>query len=532
MNEGFATYGEALWQEHVGGPEALQQYMLAIEEFGPGTIYVPELTSFDRIFDVNLSYRKASWVLHMLRHIAGSDSTFFRIYRTYGEKYKYSTATTADFEAVAEQVTGKDLHAFFQEWIHGEDFPSYTYDWSASPSAGGWDLSVRLRQLQTNQIFTMPVDIAVTTPAGVQTEVAQNSTADSTYVWHLTSQPTDVKIDPGHWILRRLFEPIPETTFEKPLLLVNSMRWSPYTWAQIQAAYQARAFTGDFAFDFWDVEDPPDGGYPSNLPPPMGHGIVPASVLGHYRQVVWVGQSDPSYWVASPMYRYLEAGGNVLLYAGDPGFLIDPPYLGYLGIQVADSIDVTTGVAEYPGLTNMPIQGDPQKLSEFRLLPGSNGTLLFGSQPGAQTGFGVFRQPPGSARDDSHPGVFAFILGTPFDWDPNALRANSEVLLSRVLPPQIEPTAQILFDAPRPNPFGDRVSLRFYLPAAGTARLTVWDTAGRRVRVLRNTLSPAGWNGEVWDGLDDQGQRVASGIYFTRLEVNGTGLNRRIVRIQ
>jgi aminopeptidase N len=82
LNEGFATYSEALWSEQVYGVEQYHQDMAYAKYFGAGTIYVPDPNDFSRIFHSGLSYNKGSWVPHMLRHIVG-DTTFFNILQTY-----------------------------------------------------------------------------------------------------------------------------------------------------------------------------------------------------------------------------------------------------------------------------------------------------------------------------------------------------------------------------------------------------------------------------------------------------------------
>ncbi len=84
LNEGFATYAEALWQESIGGSIAYHNEVEGTKYFGPGTIYVPpeELSDENRIFDSSLSYDKGSWVLHMLRGMVG-DTTFFDIMRAW-----------------------------------------------------------------------------------------------------------------------------------------------------------------------------------------------------------------------------------------------------------------------------------------------------------------------------------------------------------------------------------------------------------------------------------------------------------------
>lgn len=66
-----------------------------------------------------------------------------------------------------------------------------------------------------------------------------------------------------------------------------------------------------------------------------------------------------------------------------------------------------------------------------------------------------------------------------------------------------------------PNPFNPRTTLSFDLPRAEVVSLAVYDVQGRLVRVLvDHSRHDAGRHQRVWDGLDDQGQTAASGIYF------------------
>jgi aminopeptidase N len=76
LNEGFATYGEALGQEVEGGVGAYHAAMAGNAYWGGGTVYV-ENPEADDIFDYGLSYQKGAHVLHMLRHVVG-DSPCFR----------------------------------------------------------------------------------------------------------------------------------------------------------------------------------------------------------------------------------------------------------------------------------------------------------------------------------------------------------------------------------------------------------------------------------------------------------------------
>ena len=72
-----------------------------------------------------------------------------------------------------------------------------------------------------------------------------------------------------------------------------------------------------------------------------------------------------------------------------------------------------------------------------------------------------------------------------------------------------------------PNPFNPETTIEFALPAEGPVRLSVFDSRGRTVRVLVDERVPAGTHAVTWDGRDDAGQALASGVYFHRLEAAG-----------
>ncbi len=206
LNEGFATYCEALWAEAKGGYAAYKTDIIGNRFYGTGTVYVPELSDVNRIFSSSLTYNKGSWVLHMLRHVLG-DATFFTAMRTYRETRPYGNATTEDFEQVCETVSGRDLHQYFQQWVYGELYPNYRFVWSSTPAGGGYDLRLQIQQTQSWQLFTMPVDVRIHTAAGDTTLVLPDSLALQVWNLHVPNNPQSVTLDPDEWILRKIVTP-------------------------------------------------------------------------------------------------------------------------------------------------------------------------------------------------------------------------------------------------------------------------------------------------------------------------------------
>jgi len=203
LNEGFATYTEALWAERKPGSTglpALKSNMAAKKYTGAGSVYVTdsELGSVNSIFDTNTTYNKAGWVVHMLRHVVG-DATFFNILAAYRAAYFGGAATTEDFQAVCESVSGQDLDYFFQEWIYGERVPAYAYGWQSLTVNGQRYLALYIDQTQSAsyQRFSMPIDVVVN---GTTYKVF-NSHDPENFVIPIPAAATTVTLDPDDWIL-------------------------------------------------------------------------------------------------------------------------------------------------------------------------------------------------------------------------------------------------------------------------------------------------------------------------------------------
>jgi len=68
-----------------------------------------------------------------------------------------------------------------------------------------------------------------------------------------------------------------------------------------------------------------------------------------------------------------------------------------------------------------------------------------------------------------------------------------------------------------PNPFNPQTTIRYDLPVQSDVRLTLFDVLGRTVRTLVDAKQPAGAHTAVWDGRDDRGRQLASGVYVYRI---------------
>jgi hypothetical protein len=83
-----------------------------------------------------------------------------------------------------------------------------------------------------------------------------------------------------------------------------------------------------------------------------------------------------------------------------------------------------------------------------------------------------------------------------------------------------------------PNPFNGSTVIRFSLPRAGEVEAAIYDLVGQQVATLAQGARPAGTHLLTWDGRDDQGRLLASGIYLYRLEAGGFSQSRRMLLLR
>jgi hypothetical protein len=83
-----------------------------------------------------------------------------------------------------------------------------------------------------------------------------------------------------------------------------------------------------------------------------------------------------------------------------------------------------------------------------------------------------------------------------------------------------------------PNPFNPTTTISYFLPEQARVDLIIYDVRGRVVRTLVSGIQPAGTRSETWNGRDDAGRRVGSGVYLYRLKAGKIALTRKMVLLQ
>jgi hypothetical protein len=83
-----------------------------------------------------------------------------------------------------------------------------------------------------------------------------------------------------------------------------------------------------------------------------------------------------------------------------------------------------------------------------------------------------------------------------------------------------------------PNPFNPATSIRFSIPRAAVVSLVIYDVSGREVRRLVAGKMPAGYHEVAWNGKNNKGAAVSSGMYFCRLQANKDQATRKLILLR
>jgi hypothetical protein len=80
-----------------------------------------------------------------------------------------------------------------------------------------------------------------------------------------------------------------------------------------------------------------------------------------------------------------------------------------------------------------------------------------------------------------------------------------------------------------PNPFNPRTTIRFAVPTDEIVQLAIYDVRGIRLRYLVDGMRATGWHEVVWDGRDQHGRPLASGIYFAHLKAGDESFTTKLM---
>jgi hypothetical protein len=232
LNEGFATYMEALWYEYTSGYASYKNDInndaSSYISGNPGwPMYNPSwaISTPDNntLFNFAITYAKGATVLHMLRYTLG-DSVFFaalKAYATDTTDFRLKNATTADFVQKISQTAGQDMGWFFNQWVYQPNHPVYANTYNITSLGGGqWMVGFKGRQTQsTPAFFQMPVELKITFTSGPDSTLRFfHSQNNQVFEFRFDRQPTTVTFDPGNNIVIKQGSTVAGATAAAPVL--------------------------------------------------------------------------------------------------------------------------------------------------------------------------------------------------------------------------------------------------------------------------------------------------------------------------
>jgi aminopeptidase N len=205
LNEGFATYLASMVIENFDGQAAFTadktNMIHAITSISNGAVYLTdaEALNVNRIFSQRLTYYKGAMVLHMLRFKLG-DTLFFQALKNYlaDSNLAYKYAVTADLQTHLEGVYGSSLSEFFNDWVYGQGYPTYSI---AVQNNFNGTVALTVNQTQSDPsvpFFEIPVPVRVFGASGEQMDLVLNHNFNGeTFVKNVPFVVTSVVFDPN-----------------------------------------------------------------------------------------------------------------------------------------------------------------------------------------------------------------------------------------------------------------------------------------------------------------------------------------------
>lgn len=198
VNESFANFSQMLWDGFKYGKDAgdaesyknMQQYLSSAEDAKKDLVrfyYKDREDMFDLV-----SYQKGGRILNMLKNFLGEDA-FYKGLNLYLNTYKFGNADANQLRLALEEISGKDLNWFFNQWYFGSGHPklNITYSYNSADKS----VSVNVKQTQANPAFTLPVAIDIYADGKKQRKNVWVDQKDQTFTFPVNSTPDLVNFD-------------------------------------------------------------------------------------------------------------------------------------------------------------------------------------------------------------------------------------------------------------------------------------------------------------------------------------------------
>ena len=499
--EGMAQYSETLYLEYINVPnvdeyewESWRNSYFDYLDVG-GTDY-PLHSDDANLFGLQawMVYDKGPWVARSLSYVL-SDSVWFDCLHTMIDTFANKPIEIEDFWETCEEVSGRDLDWFFDEWFDGIGYPKYEYSWYVSDitTKENYTIEFIVEQVQAGQTFTMPLDVSFITETDT---FNYNVWVDSThkeFTFNLSDVPQNVELDSDEWVLcekeylgnvsPKIIDAIPsEGATEQDinsavyLFFSNEMDTSYMNETYIQLI---GSVSGDIPTDIIYYE----GVYSLGITP-----LVPYNA--DETITVWLSGDIQNIYNLS-----LDSNDNYLM-EGSP----NDDYTLHFATGSTD-IELSSFLA-YANKDNIILEWKADKYTNIYRSTDKENWIKINQKPLLINNY-IDRQ----IKDNA---LYYYRL---------ELISESSSIHSQILSVSIaKPDTHTLL-ANYPNPFNAYTIIPYQLASQSSVKLSIYNLSGELVNVLVEDEQNVGNYSYVWDGTNRDGRIVPSGVYYCRLNV-------------
>ena len=201
IHEGFGTYAEVLWVEHVHGPQKMHEF---VAEYARNVhdgvpIYQASHATGHEAYNASRGniYYKGACVLHQLRGVMG-DEPFFRALKRFNLEFRYKNASTEDWQKTCEAESEQALGWFFKSWVYGVGRAEPTVAVEADPD--GAALVTRLHSTTPENSFRWPLRVTVKRGGKPETATVWMEPGEHRQVVR-DAKPGNVKVEGLEWLV-------------------------------------------------------------------------------------------------------------------------------------------------------------------------------------------------------------------------------------------------------------------------------------------------------------------------------------------
>lgn len=205
LTNGMCTYSELLYLQYRDGQGAM---LTALKDIAAGALAydTTPLTSAGRLNAFSpqfqsMTFYKGAEVLHMLNWMVG-DAPFTKILDAVTAQYSGEGITTAQFESIAQTISGKNLTPFFSEWLDGTGAPNFSTKWTIFRLGNGKGFRTVGEIKQQLELFNMPVELRIETEGKTVNHIVHVVGTSTPFNIESFGMPRKITVDPNGNILQ------------------------------------------------------------------------------------------------------------------------------------------------------------------------------------------------------------------------------------------------------------------------------------------------------------------------------------------